>query len=349
MKLLARILSHGFAIAVVLLLAIGLIYRGELFPEYDLPAFLDIGKLADHQNESTTGRVDRDEVEAQAEAPATADDLDQTAVQRTEIEGTAEPDAGGGSAEDIAVVDVTEPEPGPPEVEVTVQEPAGVDSPQPSPAIETEAPSIAAQEVAEDMEEVPALEEEKPAAETVVPLSGETGQPTGGEPSAADLSSEGESEAATAADLPVSEVMPADVSESTESAAPSPESVDVIPEDAGAAMQVSRPQEKAYQLLADAREAYWLRDYDTAESKYLALTRLEPDNPDGYGELGNMYFSQGKWDQAATAYYAAGVRLVGQGLLEQAGELIAVIRGLNGADADDLEQKIADARSAANQ
>jgi tetratricopeptide (TPR) repeat protein len=92
-----------------------------------------------------------------------------------------------------------------------------------------------------------------------------------------------------------------------------------------------------------------LRDYDTAEAKYLALTGLEPDNPDGYGELGNMYFSQGKWDQAATAYYQAGVRLVGQGLLTQAEELLAVIRGLNGANADELEQKITDARNAANQ
>jgi hypothetical protein len=62
-----------------------------------------------------------------------------------------------------------------------------------------------------------------------------------------------------------------------------------------------------------------------------------------------MYFSQGKWDQAATAYYQAGVRLVGQGLLTQAEELLAVIRGLNGANADELEQKIADARNAVNQ
>jgi predicted Zn-dependent protease len=143
--------------------------------------------------------------------------------------------------------------------------------------------------------------------------------------------------------------MPAGIPGDAEPAEPSQEAEAAIEEDSGAVEPVSRPQEKPYQLLADAREAYWLREYDTAESKYLALTRLEPDNPDGYGELGNMYFSQGKWDQAATAYYAAGVRLVEQGLLEQAEELIAVIRGLNGANADDLEQKIADARSAANQ
>ena len=75
---------------------------------------------------------------------------------------------------------------------------------------------------------------------------------------------------------------------------------------------------------------------------------MDPDNPDGYGELGNMYFSQGQWEEAASAYYEAGVRLIRQGLLDQAEELVAVIRGLNGGHADDLEQKIKEARSAAN-
>jgi tetratricopeptide (TPR) repeat protein len=122
------------------------------------------------------------------------------------------------------------------------------------------------------------------------------------------------------------------------------------PEAAGTVTEepAGKQQEKAYALLAAAREAYWLREYEVAESKYQALTRLEPDNPDGYGELGNMYFSQGQWDEAASAYYEAGVRLVGQGLLDQAEELAAVIRGLNGGHADDLEEKIQAARGAAN-
>ncbi|MGD8630057.1 MAG: hypothetical protein PVG72_04930, partial [Gammaproteobacteria bacterium] len=107
MKLLARILSHGFAIAVVLLLAIGLIYRGELFPEYDLPAFLDIGKLAEQQKESTTGQVDRDvvETEAEAPAPATADEQGQTAMQDAATASTDVTDAGGSPVEGADVAD----------------------------------------------------------------------------------------------------------------------------------------------------------------------------------------------------------------------------------------------------
>jgi hypothetical protein len=346
MKLLARILSHGFAIAVVLLLAIGLIYRGELFPEYNLPDFLEIGKLADHQKESTTGQVARDEVAAQPEAPApatapaTADAQDQAAIQRDATEITAETDTGDGTTSGVAAVAVLEP--GPAEAEVTLQETAGPDTEQPAPASETEASSVM-------MEEVVDKPEEEPATGVVAPLPGEAGQQSVEEAPEDDVPPPGESAATTAPGLTETEVIPGEVPESTEPAALPPESETVTAEAAAAAEPASRPQEKAYQLLAEAREAYWLRDYDTAESKYLSLTRLEAGNPDGYGELGNMYFSQGKWDQAATAYYEAGVRLVGQGLLTQAEELLAVIRGLNGAHADELEQKIADTRSAVSQ
>jgi tetratricopeptide (TPR) repeat protein len=140
--------------------------------------------------------------------------------------------------------------------------------------------------------------------------------------------------------------------EVTGSAAPAaetlPQSGTPEPPAADTAEPAAKQQENAYALLAAAREAYWLREYELAESKYQALTRLEPDNPDGYGELGNMYFSQGQWDEAASAYYEAGVRLVEQDLLDQAEELAAVIRGLNGGHADDLEEKIKAARSAAD-
>ena len=155
-------------------------------------------------------------------------------------------------------------------------------------------------------------------------------------------------EPAAEADTAASESLPEDSTATMETAATQPEPGAVTAQDAESAETPAQPQEKAYQLLAAAREAYWLRDYDLAESKYQALIRLEPDNPDGYGELGNMYFSQGKWDQAASVYYAAGVRLIGQGLLSQAEELIAVIRGLNGANADDLERQLDAARSAAD-
>jgi tetratricopeptide (TPR) repeat protein len=95
--------------------------------------------------------------------------------------------------------------------------------------------------------------------------------------------------------------------------------------------------DKPYQLLAMAREAFWMHNYAEAETHYRDLIALEPDNPDGYGELGNMYFTRGNWEQAANAYFNAGKRLIQTGRIEQAEVLVKVIRGLNGKQADELE------------
>jgi tetratricopeptide (TPR) repeat protein len=107
----------------------------------------------------------------------------------------------------------------------------------------------------------------------------------------------------------------------------------------------SAETETPYRVLASAREAYWLRDFPTAEQQYKKLIQLEPDNPDGYGELGNMYFSRGMWDEAADAYYEAGVRLLDEGLVVQARQMVDVIRGLNGSQADKLDAQINTATS----
>jgi hypothetical protein len=53
-----------------------------------------------------------------------------------------------------------------------------------------------------------------------------------------------------------------------------------------------------------------------------------------------MYFAQGQWEQAAAAYYEAGVRLLNDGMVAQARKMVNVIRGLNGAEAADLETQI---------
>ncbi len=101
-----------------------------------------------------------------------------------------------------------------------------------------------------------------------------------------------------------------------------------------------KPAGTPYQLLAAAREAYWLRDYINAEKNYQALIASDPDNPDGYGELGNMYFSQGKWTLASASYFEAGKRLADEGLVDQARQLVDVLRGLQSPRSEELEQYI---------
>jgi hypothetical protein len=326
MKLLARILSHGFAIAVVLLLAVGLIYRGELFPEYNLPEIINIGKLLDHKQKSTEGQAG-----AGTDEPATATG-ESGHDQVTIAESSKKTDQPSDSAGVVAPMDAV-PVPGPDETEVLLDESAGVDESRFSQGLESGAPPVI-EEI-----ETESLELEQGAAPAAA-VPGEVVQQYRAElpDSSVPLMDESGQTAAQSGHI----------SESRDSPAALPDSDAVTPQETEGEIPAAKPQERAYQLLAAAREAYWLRDYDIAESKYINLTRLEPDNPDGYGELGNMYFSQGQWDQAASAYYEAGVRLVGQGLLEQAEELVAVIRGLNGTHADDLERKIEEARNTAD-
>jgi len=91
-------------------------------------------------------------------------------------------------------------------------------------------------------------------------------------------------------------------------------------------------------LLADARKAFNLGEISISEKLYLELTQLEQDNPDAFGELGNVYYSQGKWDQAGQAYYEAAVRLIEEGNYNQVSYLQRVISGLDREHAEKLSQ-----------
>lgn len=86
-----------------------------------------------------------------------------------------------------------------------------------------------------------------------------------------------------------------------------------------------------------ARQAYWKGDLESAKREYDDLIARIPDNPDIYGELGNLHYAQGDWNGAAGAYYEAGTRLVKQGRLAQAMHLLTVIRGLSKEKADAFE------------
>jgi tetratricopeptide (TPR) repeat protein len=105
----------------------------------------------------------------------------------------------------------------------------------------------------------------------------------------------------------------------------------------------AEPSQQALQLISSAREAFWRRDIESAEKNYRALIDLQAENPDPYGELGNVFYSAGQWDKAAEAYYEAGVRLI---KLEQYGQtmhLVSVLRGLNADRAGKLDKSLREA------
>ncbi len=91
-------------------------------------------------------------------------------------------------------------------------------------------------------------------------------------------------------------------------------------------------------LLISARNAFNQGAMIESEKFYLELTQLDQDNPDAFGELGNVYYSQGKWDEAGQAYYEAAVRLISAGNHNQVVYLQRVINGLNTEHAEKLAQ-----------
>jgi len=369
MKLLARLLSHGFAVALVVMLAIGFIYRGELFPEWELPDFLAFDSAESTADDEPAGKIEPAPIQEEplASVPATGDQ------QASGVE-----DAAAGAMPPVEeVAESSAPvvtESAPPEFSAPVMtESAPVDASEAveaseaempaAPAVEEDTPAVEAPVTTiEAVEEPLVLEVQESVEEAAPPVPEATadvptetvGEDAGTAPSAAAVTAG--DDAAESASLVVVEEMEVPAPAPEAAPAPAPEAV-TAPDVAGIAAPepVAASEEAArepasqveadeaisyYQLLASAREAYWLRDYQTAEGFYRRMIADDPGNPDGYGELANMYFNQGNWEAAAAAYYEAGSRLVKAGLLAPARELVDVIRGLNGPQADALEQEV---------
>lgn len=89
-----------------------------------------------------------------------------------------------------------------------------------------------------------------------------------------------------------------------------------------------------------ARKAFYQRNYELSEQSYQTVIDNTKDNFDAYGELGNVYFNQGKRKQAASAYFEAAAILVRKGQANRARSLIGLLRHLDKEKADKLQQLI---------
>lgn len=94
------------------------------------------------------------------------------------------------------------------------------------------------------------------------------------------------------------------------------------------------------ELLNQARLAFQSGNSDKAVSLYKELSDLNPDDPNVYGELGNIFYSQGKWKQAGQAYYEAATRLLQKGQRGQVQYLHRVIQGLDQESAEKLRAQL---------
>jgi hypothetical protein len=395
-NILARILSHGFAIAVVALLAIGLIYRGELFPDMQLPSFLvpDSGTVADADDSAGTAGRDTTPVQEPAAEPpgdggpaeATVESVPESGIEDASPETTSADVAAPVEAEPVteeAVATVTDVE------GISVETAAPVAAESVPPPLEEDAVTI--EEATQgDIAAVPAVTEivtppdgeetvpgagatedvveAVPAVETDTPLTAalESGEEPATDRPVVDPDSSVEATVPVVEPVPLVREMEIPATESVDVArqpamgsepvesAPTAETVPAAESRAAFADEAEMEPDKStdlasYQLLAAARESFWKNDYEAAEASYRSLIDLDPGNPDGYGELGNFYFSQGKWEEAATAFFEAGKRLVATGHNQLASGLVNVIRGLNGSQADELETLISDSTKSAVQ
>lgn len=79
----------------------------------------------------------------------------------------------------------------------------------------------------------------------------------------------------------------------------------------------------------NARKAFYQRDFAKSEKRYKRVISMTKDNYDAYGELGNVYFHQGKNSDAADAYMEASVILIRLGHADRAHSLLGLMRYLD--------------------
>lgn len=96
----------------------------------------------------------------------------------------------------------------------------------------------------------------------------------------------------------------------------------------------------AREIHLEARQMFWNGNAQGSEKLYLDLMAISDDDPDVYGELGNVYYAQGKWRQAGKAYYEAAIRLLKLKKNDQVSYLLRVIQGLDSESADKLRHRL---------
>lgn len=104
--------------------------------------------------------------------------------------------------------------------------------------------------------------------------------------------------------------------------------------------QTTAPVKDIQSRLADARQAYWSRDLETAEALYKSLVADTPTNADIKGELGNLYYGMRRMNEAAQMYHQTGLQLIADGNTRQIMPLIGVLQSIAPDKADDLRNRL---------
>ena len=104
--------------------------------------------------------------------------------------------------------------------------------------------------------------------------------------------------------------------------------------------EISDPQLDPLTLWQAARRAAWESDLKRSSTLYWQLIGLQPENPDAYGELGNVFVQQGDWEAAVDVYYQAAELLADRGEMMMAWRLQRIIRGFDHHRAEALHEHL---------
>ena len=115
--------------------------------------------------------------------------------------------------------------------------------------------------------------------------------------------------------------------------------------DHGKVVSGSQRSDEVKENWITARKAFYQRKYELSEQNYRKVIDSTEDNVDAYGELGNVFFNQGKKEQAASAYFEAAAILVRQGKVNRARSLMGLLRHLDKSKAGELQKLIDSAAS----
>ena len=105
------------------------------------------------------------------------------------------------------------------------------------------------------------------------------------------------------------------------------------------------PQQDAKAAIAKAlnaaRQSYRSGNIQQSEARYVALGDQYPDSADVQGEIGNFYYAQRQYQNAATYYYKTGKALLKSGDQAKLGQIINILQRLAPNMAADLRAQAA--------
>ncbi|MCK4742583.1 MAG: hypothetical protein KAT25_02050 [Sulfuriflexus sp.] len=92
--------------------------------------------------------------------------------------------------------------------------------------------------------------------------------------------------------------------------------------------------------LSEARQAYWARDMAKSERLYRIITSTDETNINAWGELGNLYYMQARWQEAARAYAEVALGLIEKDDLQQAAYFHSLVNQMDREQSERINQRL---------